>query len=173
MRDAQDGDRAAYARLLSEMLPVLRGVVSRKWRQTQDVEDIVQEVLISIHAVRHTYDPNRPFMPWLMTITARRIVDAARSAGSRSRHETLVDEIPETFQDEVAKIGQEHSDDQEAVRMALSVLPDGQREAVDLVKLKGLTLQEAAAASGKSVVSLKVSVHRALKAMRAQLERKS
>lgn len=173
MRAAQDGDRTAYSRLLSELLPVLRAVVGRKWRERQDVEDIVQDILLSLHAVRHTYDPSRPFMPWLMTITRRRIADLARTRASRSDHETLVETLPETFEDVLAKTSQEHSEDREAVKTAIATLPEGQREAIELVKLKELSLQEASQISGKSVVSLKVSVHRALKAMRAQLERKS
>lgn len=172
MRAAQDGDGRSYERLLTAILPVLRAVVSNKWRNAQDVEDIVQDVVLSVHTVRHTYDPSRPFMPWLMAITSRRIADAARKRASRGG-ETLVDTIPETFQDVSAKTGQEHSEDHEAVQNAIASLPEGQREAIDLLKLKELSLQEAAAVSGKSIVSLKVSVHRALKTMRAHLERKS
>lgn len=172
MRAAQDGDRRSYERLLTDLLPVLRAVVANKWRSGQDVEDIVQDIVLSVHAVRHTYDPSRPFMPWLMAITSRRIADAARKRASRGA-ETLVDSIPETFHDVSAKTGQDHSEDHEAVQNAIASLPDGQREAIDLLKLKELSLQEAAAVSGKSIISLKVSVHRALKTMRAHLERKS
>lgn len=172
MRAAQDGDSRSYERLLTEVLPVLRAVVSSKWRKREDVEDIVQDVVLSLHAVRHTYDPHRPFMPWLMAITMRRIADAARKRAGRAG-ETLVDTIPETFHDVSTKIGQEHSEDHEAVQHAMAALPEGQREAVDLLKLKEMSLQEASAASGKSIVSLKVSVHRALKSMRAHLDRKS
>ena len=173
MRAAQDGDGAAYARLLSELLPMLRRVVQRKWRSPQDVEDIVQEVLLSVHAVRHTYDPHRPFMPWLMTITSRRIADAARRASSRYANETTVDIMPETFDGHESKNEQDVLDDKEAVRWAISMLPAGQREAIELMKLKGLSLQEASVATGKSVASLKVAVHRGVKAMRQNLIRKT
>lgn len=54
MRAAQDGDSRAYERLLSELLPLLRAVVANRWRSRQDVEDIVQDVVLSLHAVRHT-----------------------------------------------------------------------------------------------------------------------
>lgn len=173
MRAAQDGDNAAYAALLSEILPVLRRLVAYRWPSAPDVEDIVQEILLSVHTVRHTYDPTRPFMPWLMTIATRRTIDAARRRTARSANETTVDIMPETFSGDAAKNEQETSDDQEAIRRALAQLPDGQREAVELMKVKGLSLQEASAVTGKSVASLKVSVHRALKAMREVLKRES
>ena len=173
MRAAQDGDNVAYARLLSEILPMLRRVVAHKWPSAPDVEDVVQEILLSVHSVRHTYDPGRPFMPWLMTITTRRVFDAARRRTTRSANETTVDVMPETFLGNGAKTEQEISDDQETIRRAVAQLPDGQREAVELMKLQGLSLHEASAVTGKSVASLKVSVHRAIKTMREMLERKS
>lgn len=173
MRAAQDGDNVAYAALLSEILPVLRRSVAYRWPSAPDVEDIVQEIVLSVHTVRHTYDPTRPFMPWLMTIATRRTIDAARRRTARNANETTVDIMPETFSGDTAKNEQEISDDQEAIRRALAQLPDGQRQAVELMKVKGLSLQEASAVTGKSVASLKVSVHRALKAMRELLKRES
>jgi len=171
MRAAQDGDGSAYSRLLSEILPVLRRVVGRKWRG-QDVDDIVQDILLSVHAVRHTYDPARPFMPWLMTITSRRIADAARRHSARASNETVVDEMPETFEGDETKNEQERSDDQGEIRHAMLALTDGQRQAVELLKVHGLSLEEASVATGKSAITLKVTVHRALKAMRKALEEK-
>ena len=173
MRSGQDGDGKAYAQLLSELLPLLRRVVTHKWPSAPDVEDVVQEVLVSLHTVRHTYDPNRPFMPWLMTITKCRFADAARRRYARSANETTVDVFPETFSGDQTKTAQETSDDQEALRKVMSTLPDGQREAIDLLKIQGLSLQEASQITGKSVASLKVAVHRAIKAMREALERKT
>lgn len=173
MRAAQDGDNGAYSRLLAEMLPLLRGYVGRKWRSPQDVEDIVQDILMSLHSVRHTYDPGRPFIPWLMTISSRRIADAARRLSSRASHETTVETMPETFSGDDTKSAQDTSDDQEALQLALSSLPEGQRRAIELMKLQGLSLQEASDRTGKSVASLKVTVHRAVRAMRGTLERKT
>ncbi|WP_232366125.1 sigma-70 family RNA polymerase sigma factor [Methylocystis silviterrae] len=173
MRAAQDGDNAAYVWLLSEILPMLRRVVAYKWPRAPDVEDVVQEVLLSVHTVRHTYDPARPFMPWLMTIATRRTIDAARRRTARSANETTVDVMPETFSGDDTKSEQEISDDQDAIRHALAQLPDGQREAVELMKMKGLSLQEASIETGKSVASLKVSVHRAMKSMREAMKREN
>lgn len=171
MRAAQDGDHGSYSLLLTELLPVLRGAVAKRWRNRQDVEDIVQDILLSLHSVRHTYDPARPFLPWLMTITMRRIADAARRLASRSANETTVEIMPETFSGDETKSSQDTSDDQEAIRAALLALPPGQRQAVELMKVQGLSLREASGRTGKSVASLKVTVHRALKAMRQSLDK--
>lgn len=171
MRAAQDGDNASYSALLTELLPILRGTVAKRWRNRQDVEDIVQDILLSLHSVRHTYDPARPFMPWLMTIALRRVADAARRLAARSANETTVEIMPETFAGDETKSSQETSDDQEALRAALLALPAGQRQAVELMKVQGLSLREASGRTGKSVASLKVTVHRALKAMKQSLDK--
>ena len=172
MRSAQEGDQAAYAALLKDLVPALRRIVQRRWRDPDEVEDIVQDVLLSMHTVRHTYDPKRPFVPWIMTIAHRRIADTARRKYSRARNETTVDVMPETFADDDTKSDQEKSEDRSEVRRALSTLSASQRQAVELTKLEGLSLEEASSVTGKSVASLKVSVHRALKSMRSSLDRK-
>lgn len=173
MRSSQNGDGRAYARLLNELLPVLRRVVARRWSAAPDTEDVVQEILVSLHVARATYDPNRPFVPWLMAIARNRIADAARQSYARSANETTVDVLPETFSGDSAKTDQQASDDREALRKVMSTLPDAQREAIELLKIQGLSLEEASRITGKSIASLKVVVHRAVKAMREAFERKS
>lgn len=173
MRAAQDGDQSAYGALLAEILPMLRVIVRRKWGSQQDVDDIVQDILLSLHGVRHTYDPGRPFLPWLLTITYRRIADAARRSTSRSSYETTVDVMPETFSADETKNEQDRSDDQAAMRQSVAGLTSGQREAIELTKVQGLSLKEASVVTGKSVASLKVNIHRAVKALRRSITTKT
>lgn len=173
MREAQDGDQSAYGALLAEILPMLRVIVRRKWGSQQDVDDIVQDILLYLHAVRHTYDPGRPFLPWLLTIAYRRIADAARRSTSRSGYETTVDVMPETFPADEAKNEQGRSDDQAVMQQSLAGLTSGQREAIELTKIQGLSLKEASAVTGKSVASLKVNIHRAVKALRRAITTKT
>jgi len=174
MRSAQDGDYAAYSTLLSELVPMLRRLVNFKWPSIPDDEDIVQEILVSLHRFRHTFDRNRPFTPWLLTIAKRRMADAARKRYARIANEIAVERLPETFSSahvKTAKTEQETSDEQGALRQALEALPPGQRQALELLKIEGLSLDEAAYATGKSVASLKVGVHRALRSMRQTMGR--
>ena len=78
MARAQSGDRDAYRRLLEEITPYLRAHAARRHRDTGDAEDAVQDILLTLHAVRHTYDPNRPFGPWLLAIANHRLIDRLR-----------------------------------------------------------------------------------------------
>lgn len=165
MRSAQDGDTRAYDQLLRELLPFLRRVVARRWRNAADVEDIVQEILISLHGVRHTYDPSRRFTPWLMMIAHRRVADAARRASHRWAVEATVEVVPDVAETPNVTAEQDAIVANDALRSAMSRLPATQREAVELTKMEGLTLLEASRRSGRSVAALKVAVHRAMKAL--------
>lgn len=173
MRAAQTGDAQAYARLLREVTHRLHAMIrrQRQFLPVEDIEDLVQDVLLSLHAVRATYDPNRPFMPWLTAIARNRLADGARRYVRQKAHEVNVEEYPVTFSDErTNKVGETYRDP-EALRKAIQALPPGQREAVEMLKMREMSLKEAAAASGTSIGALKVSVYRAMGALRKALSK--
>lgn len=169
MRAAQDGDRAAYEQLLREAVPFIRAVVARQHRGDR-IEDIVQDVLLTVHRVRHTYDPARPFDAWLATIARRRSIDAIRRRGRILAVETKDDIAYETFADPGANKVTELTVQASGLGAAIAALPEGQREAIELLKVRDLSLREASQLSGKSIAALKVNVHRAIKTLRARLK---
>ncbi len=171
MARAQAGDQLAYRRLLDDIAPYLRSLVTRHTMLAGEVEDVVQDVLLTVHAVRHAYDPTRPFGPWLLAIARRRIVDRLRRRGSRAaeiplgpQHETIVADGANLYPLLSGRRG---------LRDAIASLPAGQRQAILLLKLRGLSLKEAALESGLSIAALKVASHRALKALRAMLDERT
>jgi RNA polymerase sigma factor (sigma-70 family) len=168
MARAQGGDGEAYGRLLGDIAPYLRSLARRHHRDPADVEDTVQDVLLTVHAIRHTYDPHRPFGPWLVAIANRRIIDRLRSQGRTRAREVTLDLEHETFCAPETNLG-EGDWNARVLSDAIEKLPPGQREAVRLLKLQEMSLQQAAAASGMSVAALKVAMHRALKNLRRML----
>lgn len=169
MAAAQAGDRAAYERLLRQILPFIRAIVARQHRTQDRVEDAVQDVLLTLHRVRHTYDPSRPFTHWLATLARRRSIDLLRRKSRLAAVETADETAYETFADPGANSEQERRDWSGALSGALAALPERQRQAVELTKLRELSLAEASAASGMSIGALKTNVHRAIRAMRRRL----
>jgi RNA polymerase sigma-70 factor, ECF subfamily len=89
MRRAQDGDSDAYSRLLEECASLLRAFIRVRLKNTEHTEDVVQETLISIHRGRHTYDPIRPFAPWMYAIAAHRVTDSQRKSLRIGKREVL------------------------------------------------------------------------------------
>ncbi len=171
MRAAQEGDTAAYARLLATVTPIIRRMAARRWTGTEEADDLVQDVLLSLHQVRHTYDPGRPFLPWVMAIARNRLADIQRRQARRAKGEVAVDILPETFPGSEAKDAVEQLADAEELGRALARLPPRQRQAIEMLRLKEMSLKEASAASGLSTTALKVSMHRAMKALRAIVTR--
>jgi RNA polymerase sigma-70 factor (ECF subfamily) len=170
MARAQAGDAVAYRRLLEAMTPFLRGLALRRLNDRSDAEDAVQEILLTVHSIRHTYDPKRPFGPWLVAIANRRIVDRFRKRERGRRYETAMPEDDETFDAPAANLS-ETALDNRAVREAVRRLAPAQREAVRLIKLEEMSLKEASVASGMSIAALKVACHRGLKALRRRFTR--
>ena len=169
MRSAQAGDRVAYAQLLREAIPLIRRIVASRCGKGLELDDVVQDVLTALHAVRHTYDANRPFTPWLAAIARHRLIDAYRKKARVAQNETAVPELPETFSQAQANEDMSAKGDPELLRRAIAELPAGQRQAVELLKLRELSLKEAEKVSGMSVAALKVAVHRGLKTLRQRL----
>ncbi|MDE3115304.1 MAG: sigma-70 family RNA polymerase sigma factor [Pseudomonadota bacterium] len=162
---AQDGDQEAYRRLLKEIVPYLRVVIRSYHRDGGDVEDAVQEALLTIHSARHTYDPARPFKPWLAAIGRRRAIDRLRRLKRTRGRETLLEPEHETNLADETNMETGYGDER-ALHAAVEQLPPGQRQAVTLLKLQEKSLKEAALESGMSVASLKVAMHRAMISLR-------
>lgn len=167
MRAAQAGDLDAYAEILRSVTPVLRRLIARKrsFVQSADVEDIVQDVLLSVHSARRTYDPARPFMPWLLAIAHHRLADAARRQALRRSHEVPADDLSLG----AACEREEVFGDSSTIRRALDGLPARQKTALELLKLREMSLKDAAAEIGTTVGALKVLTHRAMASLRRAL----
>lgn len=168
MAAAQDGDRAAYRALLTAIMPWLRRVAGRSLHHPQDVEDTVQDILATVHAIRATYDPARPFRPWLAGVARNRIAEAVRRRARRHARETALGDAHETFSAPDANT--EHAAlDLPALRRAIARLPPGQRQAIEMLKLQEMSLQDTATATGLSVTALKVATHRGIRALKRLL----
>jgi RNA polymerase sigma-70 factor (ECF subfamily) len=162
---AQAGDAEAYRSFLHAILPFLRSVARARTRSDELSEDIVQDALLTLHRVRHTYEPGRPVKPWLAAIAARRAIDAMRRRGRQAAREVHDPVAYETFEGEQANAGEAGEASDALARMMTDLTPR-QKEALDLVKLKEMSLAEASVESGQSVASLKVNIHRAMKKLR-------
>ena len=77
--------------------------------------------------------------------------------------------MPVTFSGDEANIEATEYGDPEALKHAIHELPPRQREAIEMLKLRQMSLKEASAASGMSIGALKISVHRGIAALRKVL----
>jgi RNA polymerase sigma factor (sigma-70 family) len=168
MAAAQRGDRAAYEALLRDCVPMIRAVAARRGVAAGDVEDVVQDVLLTIHRARQTYDPGRSFGAWLRTIAERRAIDLLRRTGRQRAREVHAPLQFESFADERAGPADAAPLPSGRVNDALANLPERQRQAVQVLVLEEQSLSEAAVSTRRSKGALKVNLHRALKALRGR-----
>jgi RNA polymerase sigma-70 factor (ECF subfamily) len=164
---AQAGDRRVYEKLLADSIALFRTAARRRGVARDHLDDVVQETLITVHRVRHTFDPARSYDAWLNAIASRRAIDALRSSGRRDRRE-LHDEFALERQPagDDASAGAERAQRAQRLRAAVDRLPPGQREAVEQLGLRERSLDEAAELTGRGTGALKVNLHRALQALR-------
>ena len=162
MEAAQAGNGAVYHRLLAEIGTWLKRYFARRLPPAV-VDDAVQDTLMAIHSKRHTYDPARPFGPWLAAVARHKWIDRLRSMKSAAT-ETLTEEVP---------VG-DHGD---AVTSAwsldrlLQTLSPAQSDVIRLVKLQGHSIEEAAARTGQSASLVKVNIHRGLGRLAARVRK--
>lgn len=168
MRQALLGDQNAYHRLLTETSRLLRPFLSKRLSIAHEVDDLLQEILISIHKARHTYDGKRPYKPWVYAIAKFRLIDYLRGHYSdQLRHAEDITEIEEYFQDPVT----ESSISYESISGEVQKLPEKQAAILRLMHQDGYTAKEVAAKMGMKESAVKVSAHRAYKVLKEKLER--
>ena len=156
------GEQTAYRAFLQKLSAHLRSFLGRRlFGWPDDVEDLVQECLLAMHNKRHTYQIDQPLTAWVHAIARYKLIDLLRSkSGREALHDPLDDELA-IF----AESSTEASDARRDLTGLLETLPDRQRLPIEHVKLKGLSVTEAAALLGMSESAVKVCIHRGLKAL--------
>src|SRR5262245_37364100 len=161
------GDAAAYRKLLADLSERLGRYYRRRLREalSAQVDDLVQEALLAIHARRMTYDPNRAFTAWAFAIARYKLVDLLRR--SRAQAHVAIDDVADFLAD--VDVSTESAADLAAM---LDTLPERTRVLIRQVKIEGQSVAEAAASAGMSEAAVKVAVHRGLKALFNRFGRK-
>jgi RNA polymerase sigma-70 factor (ECF subfamily) len=162
MAEAQRGNAEAYRALLDDIGPELMGFLRARALSPQDVGDLYQETFLALHRARHTYQAPRPVEPWLFAIAGHVVARHMRRHRTRTRRELLVDSLPEQATEDSG-----HTRLQLA--QALDRLHPTHREAIELVKLEGLSTEAAAARAGTTPGAFRVRAHRAYRALRQLL----
>lgn len=168
MKLALQGDKRAYAILLQETSRLLRPFLAKRLNGSSEVDDVLQEILLSIHKARHTYDGNRPYRPWAYAIAKFRLQDHLRAHYSdHLRHAVEWSDMEENLQEPVT----EHALTYESISGEVRKLPPKQATILQLMHEEGFTAKEVAAKTGMKESAVKVAAHRAYKILRKKLER--
>jgi RNA polymerase sigma-70 factor (ECF subfamily) len=167
MLRALQGDGASYQALLERLAILLRAYFRKKLNpaiaSSERAEDLVQDVLLSIHHKKHLYSESLPLLPWVYAIARYRLIDAVRSEGARPQtvawddsYEDLFFQDPDVPSEFVTQ----------EINELLQGLNDKQRQIFILAKVEELSLAEIAELHQMSVSAVKVTVHRAARLLR-------
>ena len=159
------GDTARYGQFLSEISHYLRRFIARRV-PTADVEDVLQEILVSIHKARHTYDGKRSVLPWVSAIARYRLLDYLRKHYARMGHlQADMEEAVNFPADDVT----ETSELSEYISKEVKHLPERQQKILYLMHTEGYTAKEVGMQLGMKESAVKVAAHRAYKLIKAKL----
>jgi RNA polymerase sigma-70 factor, ECF subfamily len=163
MRKAQDGDQAAYTKLLQSLVRPIQTYIAHHFPGVSDRDDIMQESLITLHKIRHTYDPTRPFTPWLFAIVRHRSLDYLRKH-TRIQSREVRDEL--AFAHAAAPDIHDSVESREAVLAMLAILSEKERSVIQLLKVDQLSVKDVAVHLGLSESNVKVIASRGYEKLR-------
>jgi RNA polymerase sigma-70 factor, ECF subfamily len=170
---AMSGDRAAVARLLEVIRPLVarycRGKLGPVDRSYLSADDVAQEVCLAILTALPNYRvQGKPFLAFVYGIAAHKVIDAHRAV-SRGRTDPVAD-VPDSVE---TGVGPEqralHGELSAQLRALLDELPEKQREILVLRIVVGLSAEETAEIVGASPGAVRVAQHRALGKLRKNI----
>ena len=168
MRQSLEGDKRAYAELLQQTARLLRPFLAKRLSFESEVDDVLQEILISIHKARHTYDGQRPYKPWAYAIANFRLQDYLRMHyADQLRQAADISEMENNLHEDVTETAISY----ESISGEVHKLPEKQATILQLMHQDGYTAKEVAEKLGMTESAVKVSAHRAYKVLRQKLER--
>lgn len=168
MQQALKGDMRAYAALLRETSRFLRPFLAKRLNSAAEVDDLMQEILISIHKARHTYDGGRPYKPWAYAIARFRLRDHLRAHyADHLRHAVELSGVENGLSESVTNSAMTY----ESIRKEIEKLPPRQAAILKMMHQEGSTAREVAERIGMKESAVKVAAHRAYRILRNKLER--
>jgi len=168
MQQSLNGDGQAYAVLLKETARLLRPFLTKRLNIGSEVDDVLQEILISIHKARQTYDGNRPYKPWVYAIAKFRLQDYLRTHYADQLRQAIdISELEDNLHEGVT----ESAFSYESISGEIHRLPEKQAAILQLLHQEGYTAKEVAEKMGMNESAVKVAAHRAYKLLKQRLER--
>lgn len=166
------GDDHALAEIFDQLAPAVYGAAQRVLGEGTTAQDVVQDVFVELWRHPDRYDPDAGSLGTYLVMLARhRAVDLVRSELRRiarqERHHRLTPGQPELSP--IERVAAAEMAD--AVRAAVRLLPDGQRQVVELAYFQGLSYREVALATGIPEGTAKSRLRLALAKLESELDR--
>lgn len=157
------GDKPAYEDFLNLSSAIVKKYLfylGHRFTGNENLEDLHQEVMLSIHQKKHTFLTDRAILPWIYSITRYRYIDYYRAERRAPKNIELLENHGVSFLTDALDF-----DD------IMAFLTPRQKEMLHLVKVEGVSYVEAAETLNMSVSSLKVGIHRMMKSLQQRIKK--
>jgi RNA polymerase sigma-70 factor (ECF subfamily) len=167
---AADGDDQAFRQLFEKFAPLVKSFMMRQGADIATAEELAQETLITVWKKASLYSSDKGSVStWIFTIARNLRIDRLRKEEQWVALPGIYEEVPsqEDGPDEVVSL----TELELAMRRALTLLPQEQREVVTLSFIEGLAHSEIANRIGLPVGTVKSRLRLAYAKLRATVGR--
>lgn len=166
---AMAGDSQAFRVVVERYGSSVYGLCRRYLGETE-AEDVAQETFLKAFLHKDRYDASRPILPWLITIARRLCLSRLRRSGHALT--SSLDDVPVSELGPDAESLATSRQSLDFVSQGLATLPEGQREALSLYHISGLSYQQTADALEVPIGTVMTWLHRGRARLRTLLESK-
>lgn len=179
VRGALGGSEAAFRQIVERYQRAVFGVIVRVVRDQARAEELAQDTFVRAFRALHTYDVQRRFAAWLLTVAHHIAIDEVRKGALDTVSlETLSppnEDGSHTFEIADSKaptpaVLAERMELADALRQAISTLRPEYRELVSLKYEQELEYDDIVEITGMPIGTVKSSLHRARKELAERLE---
>jgi RNA polymerase sigma-70 factor (ECF subfamily) len=164
MSQYAQGDDQAFEIIYDAVAPRLEGYLRRRVRDTSRIQDIIQQTFLNICHKRGSFNPGAEVYPWACTIARNFMIDdAKRTQREAPEAPGQDDEVVATWLVSTVANGEEILQAQQTKNRlldAFSKRSEREREAFTLVKVEGMSHEQAAQVLGTTVMGVKLRVHK-------------
>jgi RNA polymerase sigma-70 factor (ECF subfamily) len=161
-----EGDESTFRTLVQRHKDKIRNIIYLTLNSSDSIDDIAQDVLITIYKNLKSFRFQSQFSTWLYRITVNKCKDHLRKVRIRS----IFIPIKDGEEDPVYIPSMEHKDISEIVNHAISKLPEKLRLPLLLKDIEGLSYQEIAETVNCEIGTVKSRIFRAREGLRELLK---
>lgn len=176
--ELRQGNSMAYSRLIDEFQQKVFGTCLSFVPNTQDAEDITQEVFVEVYRSIQKFKGNAKLSTWIYRITTNKCLEFIRKKSTKKRFGFMQSIIGDMVIDKTSFFTEmkhpgvqlEQKELSETLYKAIEKLPEAQCVVFTLHKIDGKSYQEVAEITSKSVSSVESLMFRAKKNLKKILE---
>lgn len=159
----KNGDKAVYKKFLELISKISEAYLLKIIPNYEDREELIQDILLSVHTSLDKFNTSKKFYPWLFSIIRFKTIDKLKKIYKDNQFKFEKSYNLSNFRDPAAEYNDDEKD--EKIRLlqdALKELNPEHRKALELAKIKNISLNEISREMNWTLSKTKVIIHRSM-----------